>query len=154
MDGEIRLLHVHIHTYMYSVPSGYFFLYNRCGPVSRYWCMRFEAKNSHFKDLAHWNNNFKNIPKLLAKRHGIYNNSGGSGFVSVKNFITGPGTYLYIGNWNSLCNRYIHFFHVLIQLRRHLWKHCLTYLSFVLLSQNWIMKELLTGIIYISYIPL
>ena len=38
-------------------------------PVSRLWCMRFEAKHSYFKMLAHRVRNFRNIPKTLACRH-------------------------------------------------------------------------------------
>ena len=70
----------------------------RCGPPSRYWCMRFEAKNSYFKDLAHRIKNFKNIPKSLAHRHQawpcyIYSNSVAGGRI-FKDFTTGPGMVL------------------------------------------------------------
>jgi len=70
----------------------------RCGPPSRYWCMRFEAKNSYFKDLAHRIKNFKNIPKSLAHRHQawscyIYSNSAAGGRI-FKDFTTGPGMVL------------------------------------------------------------
>ena len=44
-------------------------MFCRFGPPSRYWCMRFEAKHSYFKKLAHVVKNFKNIPKTLAERH-------------------------------------------------------------------------------------
>ena len=43
--------------------------YNRCGSVMRYWCMRYEAKHSYFKDLAQKIKCFKNIPKSPAERH-------------------------------------------------------------------------------------
>ena len=41
----------------------------RCGPVTRYWCMRYEAKHSYFKDLARKIRCFKNISKSLAERY-------------------------------------------------------------------------------------
>ena len=66
----------------------------RCGPLTRYWCMRFEAKNSHFKNLARQINNFKNICKSLAKRHQAWNcyKFGGSNRI-LKGTVVGPGTY-------------------------------------------------------------
>ena len=74
--------------------------------MSRYWCMRFEAKNSHFKDLAHRSKNFKNIPKSLAKRHQawscyVYSNHAASGF-AMSDFLTGPGIYFK----RLLCNNH------------------------------------------------
>ena len=55
--------------------------------------MRFEAKHSHFKDLAHRIKNFKNIPKSLAHRYQAWscyvNSSAGHGLF--KDFSTGPG---------------------------------------------------------------
>uniref|UniRef100_A0A1X7T9Z5 Uncharacterized protein n=1 Tax=Amphimedon queenslandica TaxID=400682 RepID=A0A1X7T9Z5_AMPQE len=39
------------------------------GPASRYLCMRFEAKHSYFKSLAHRIKCFKNIEKTLAEHH-------------------------------------------------------------------------------------
>ena len=44
----------------------------RCGPLSCMWCMRYEAKHSYFKHLAHVLGNFKNIPKTLAEHHQMY----------------------------------------------------------------------------------
>ena len=41
----------------------------RCGPMTRYWCMRYEAKHNYFKDLAQKMKCFKNICKSLAERH-------------------------------------------------------------------------------------
>jgi len=38
------------------------------GPPSQYWCMRFEARHSFFKQAARVNRCFKNICKSLAKR--------------------------------------------------------------------------------------
>ena len=46
-----------------------FFLYSRFGPASKYWCMRFEAKHSYFKSLAHKVKCFKNIAKTMCDRH-------------------------------------------------------------------------------------
>ena len=68
---------------------------HRCGPPSRYWCMRFEAKNGYFKDLAHRIKNLKNIPKSLAHRHQawscyIFSNTAAGGRI-FKGFTTGPG---------------------------------------------------------------
>ena len=44
-------------------------LYCRCGPMTRYWCMRFEGKHNYFKDLAQRTKCFKNITKSLSHRH-------------------------------------------------------------------------------------
>ncbi|XP_019860559.1 PREDICTED: uncharacterized protein LOC109588897 [Amphimedon queenslandica] len=41
----------------------------RFGPLSRHWCMRFEAKNNYFKEMAHVIGNYKNIAKTLSLRH-------------------------------------------------------------------------------------
>jgi hypothetical protein len=41
----------------------------KCGPPSRYWCMRFEARHNFFKKAARVTNCFKNISKTLAKRN-------------------------------------------------------------------------------------
>ena len=40
--------------------------------MTRYWCMRYEAKHSYFKDLAQKIKCFKNIPKSLAERHQLF----------------------------------------------------------------------------------
>ena len=45
---------------------------NRCGPLIRIWCMRYEAKHSFFKHLSNILRNFCNIPKTLAARHQHY----------------------------------------------------------------------------------
>ena len=47
-------------------------IHYRCGPLSRLWCMRYEAKHSYFKQLARVIGNFKNMPKSLANRHQHY----------------------------------------------------------------------------------
>jgi hypothetical protein len=39
------------------------------GPMSRFWCMRFEQKHQRYKRLAHITGNFKNMPKTVASRH-------------------------------------------------------------------------------------
>ncbi|KAL1472342.1 hypothetical protein MTO96_039402 [Rhipicephalus appendiculatus] len=39
------------------------------GPLTQFWCMRFEAKHQYFKALASRTMNFKNICKTLAQRH-------------------------------------------------------------------------------------
>ena len=44
-----------MHTYNY-----------RCGPMTRYWCMRYEGKHIYFKDLAHRIKQFKNIAMSLS----------------------------------------------------------------------------------------
>ena len=41
----------------------------RCGPMTRYWCMRFEGKHNYFKDLAHRTKQCKNIAMSLSNRH-------------------------------------------------------------------------------------
>ena len=43
--------------------------YNRCGPLSHIWCMRFEAKHRFFKYLTKVLGNFKNVAKTLTNRH-------------------------------------------------------------------------------------
>ena len=47
----------------------YFSHENRFGPLVRHWTMRFEAKHSYFKQLAHSMGNFVNITYSLATRH-------------------------------------------------------------------------------------
>ena len=41
----------------------------RCGPLSRIWCMRFEAKHSFFKNISNRVKCFKNIVKTLSFHH-------------------------------------------------------------------------------------
>ena len=41
----------------------------RCGPLIRMWCMRYEAKHSYFRKMAHVIHNFKNVAKSLATHH-------------------------------------------------------------------------------------
>ena len=71
----------------------YFICVFRCGPLSRFWCMRFESKHNYFKDLAHRVRCFKNIPKTLANHHQrltcLYQQTTGN--VLDKNTLTGPG---------------------------------------------------------------
>lgn len=43
-------------------------VYYRTGPLVRTSCMRMEAKNGYFKEIAH-TSNFKNVPYTVAKRH-------------------------------------------------------------------------------------
>lgn len=40
----------------------------RHGPLSRLWCMRFEAKNSYFKRIIQAIGNFKNVAKTSSIR--------------------------------------------------------------------------------------
>lgn len=44
----------------------------RFGPLVYHWTMRFEAKHSYFKQLAHSMGNFVNVPYSLAVRHQLY----------------------------------------------------------------------------------
>ena len=37
--------------------------------MTRYWCMRFEAKHNYFQDLAHRTKQFKNIAIPLSYHH-------------------------------------------------------------------------------------
>lgn len=55
--------HTHTHTCTHEICS------RSCGPMARYWCMRYEAKHHYFKDLAQKLKCFKNICKSLAYRH-------------------------------------------------------------------------------------
>ena len=41
----------------------------RLGPLIAFWCMRYEAKHSYFKQLARAIGNWINLPLTLAKRH-------------------------------------------------------------------------------------
>lgn len=69
---------------------------HRCGPVSRLWCMRFEAKHSYFKTLAHRVKCFKNITKTLACRHQrlmCFTLSNSTCSPIVKEMKTGKGIY-------------------------------------------------------------
>ena len=66
--SQVTGLYAHIHVADY--PSYLLLLlFNRCGPMTKYWCMHFEAKNSRFKHTASTIKNFKNIAKSLASRH-------------------------------------------------------------------------------------
>ena len=68
--------------------------------------MRFEAKNSHFKDLARRMKNFTNIPKSLAQRHQAWScyvfASSSTGGGIIKDIITGPGKTLFCHNLRRL----------------------------------------------------
>ena len=87
--------------------------YFRCGPMTRYWCMRFEAKHNYFKDLAQKTKQFKNIAKSLAHRHQrltCYNLSKSGSLVKSKETPQGiqePSYWLiyklYFGNIGQPC---------------------------------------------------
>lgn len=73
--------------------------------MTRYWCMRFEAKNSHFKDIIHRIKNFKNVPKSIASHHQswfCYINATQQHFLQ-KNFISGPGMW-FVCTAKHTCN--------------------------------------------------
>lgn len=92
ITGEYYMIVCYKYIYMYMYP--------RCGPMTRYWCMRFEAKNSHFKDIIQRIRNFKNVPKSLALRHqgwSCYNNAS-FGTSSQKELTTGPGMHSVLFN--------------------------------------------------------
>ncbi|XP_050038254.1 uncharacterized protein [Dermacentor andersoni] len=42
---------------------------SQLGPLTQYWCMRFEAKHQYFKRLSSRTMNFRNICKTMASRH-------------------------------------------------------------------------------------
>ncbi|KAH9379724.1 hypothetical protein HPB48_009131 [Haemaphysalis longicornis] len=42
---------------------------SQLGPLTQYWCMRFEAKHQYFKRLASRVMNFRNVCRTLADRH-------------------------------------------------------------------------------------
>lgn len=46
----------------------YLSAFDRVGPLVTTWCMRMEAKNAYFKDVARISN-FKNVPYSVAVRH-------------------------------------------------------------------------------------
>ena len=80
-----------LHLYMCVLLTTY-----RCGPMMRYWCMRYESKHSYFKDLAQKTKCFKNIPKSLAERHQrlvCYHFHQSKALV--KEIETGKGTFLH-----------------------------------------------------------
>lgn len=71
--------------------------FSRCGPLTRFWCMRYESKHNYFKDLAHRVHCFKNIPKTLAHHHQRlsclqFNSERESSLL--KDTLTGPGKTL------------------------------------------------------------
>jgi hypothetical protein len=39
------------------------------GPLGAFWCMRYEAKHSYFKQLQRRIRNYINVPKTLSHRH-------------------------------------------------------------------------------------
>ena len=55
--------------YVWVLHSWYEMYTHRCGPMTRYWCMRFEGKHSYFKHLAQKTKQFKSISKSLSWRH-------------------------------------------------------------------------------------
>lgn len=66
---------------------------HRYGPLSRVWCMRFEAKHKYFKKVGQKIGNFKNIAKTVATRHqrfSCYNLAGDDIFPQNK-ILTGQG---------------------------------------------------------------
>ena len=64
MDGKVGYMEFHHVLDLIIKP-----LCARCGPMTRYWCMRFEGKHNYFKDLAQRTKCFKNIAKSLSHRH-------------------------------------------------------------------------------------
>ena len=48
------------------------FTFCRCGPLVRYWCMRYESKHKHLKRIASSLGNFINIVRTLSYRHQRY----------------------------------------------------------------------------------
>ena len=69
-------------------------IFARYGPLSRVWCMRFEAKNSYFKGVARSVGNFKNIAKTVATRHqrlSCYHLAGDSNIFKEGHVYTGKG---------------------------------------------------------------
>jgi hypothetical protein len=76
------------------------------GPMSKFWCMRFEQKHQRSKRLAYISGNFKNLPKSLAAWHQtdvasrlLLNNESGSHDVE-----TGPGDVV---SFSQLSNGYV-----------------------------------------------
>ena len=73
--------------------SNLLYKFYRCGPLSRFWSMRFESKHSYFKDIARRVKCFINIPKTLASHHQqlmcYYLNS--DQLLSDHDILTGPG---------------------------------------------------------------
>ena len=78
----------------------------RYGPPSRFWCMRFEAKNSYFKRIAQAIGNFKNIAKTVAIRHQRLNcyNLLNDGFFLKTSIITGQGTNKNVLEYYAQCH--------------------------------------------------
>ena len=69
----------------------------RCGPLARFWCMRYESKHNYFKEFAHQVWCFKNIPLTLVNHHQRlfcpYSNSIDDNLLQ-KNVTTSPGQYV------------------------------------------------------------
>ena len=66
---------IHIPTWMQRfgnhiiIHNSYVLIYYRCGPLTRMWCMRYEAKHSTLKRYSQVVHNFKNIAKSIAYHH-------------------------------------------------------------------------------------
>ena len=56
--------------------------YYRCGPLTRLWCMRFEAKHSLLKQMSHVIKNFKNIPNHWDQRQMCYRMADIDGYLN------------------------------------------------------------------------
>ena len=63
----------------------YPYLIRLLGPLLAYWCMRYEAKHSYFKQLSRSIGNYINLPWTLANRHQL---------LMCKNFSESPRYYL------------------------------------------------------------
>jgi hypothetical protein len=71
----------------------------RFGPMSRLWCMRFEARHKLFKRLSTAMGNFVNISKSLAVRFQqsmCYQQSNESNFLSEEEAIIAKSEFYYI----------------------------------------------------------
>ena len=104
----------------------------RCGPVSRFWCMRFEAKHSYFKSLAHRVKCFKNIQKTLADRHQhlmCYHLSNPNSSPFVKGMKTGKGIVpVTVGNLILFSGELLIVNYTLTYFATNLWRWNLTYI--------------------------
>lgn len=71
-------------------------LISEAGPLSRFWCLRFEAKHQRPKKLMHMTGNFKNVAKSIAMRHQLdfayVLMRRSSELLAYKKLVVGPGS--------------------------------------------------------------
>ena len=62
------MINIHMLYLVYVLPYTLCIYFDRFGPLSKLWCMRFEARHKEFKDLCR-RTSFKNLCKTLTEHH-------------------------------------------------------------------------------------